>query len=367
MHSADLSLICSDCDVEAEVKYVFCCRRHRQCQCQFNDFHGVEGFSIVGISTITSTAARAYKLADSLRAKGKTVIMGGPHVTFMPDEALMHADYVVRGEGEEALVELLAALEGNGALEDIKGLSYKTATGNAHNPARDFIADLDRHPAPDFSLVHGWTSKSVIPIATSRGCPFACSFCSVIQMFGRKYRFKSVEPLNPALQSKWHWMMDLLSPFGLEKYAIGWLDFHVFSTFVGYAGFAISFGLSIIFLVKFWTESKGGRSFMDVFPDSNMIDELSYRAIAWGFPFLGVGIVSGAVWANYAWGTYWSWDPKETWSLITWFIYAAYLHARVTRGWRGKRAAYLSIAGFLAVLFLYWGVSFILPGLHAYA
>ncbi len=181
------------------------------------------------------------------------------------------------------------------------------------------------------------------------------------------YRFKSVEPLNPALQSKWHWMMDLLSPFGLEKYAIGWLDFHVFSTFVGYAGFAISFGLSIIFLVKFWTESKGGRSFMDVFPDSNMIDELSYRAIAWGFPFLGVGIVSGAVWANYAWGTYWSWDPKETWSLITWFIYAAYLHARVTRGWRGKRAAYLSIAGFLAVLFLYWGVSFILPGLHAYA
>ncbi|MDP2689706.1 MAG: c-type cytochrome biogenesis protein CcsB [Deltaproteobacteria bacterium] len=181
------------------------------------------------------------------------------------------------------------------------------------------------------------------------------------------YRFKSVEPLNPALQSKWHWMMDLLSPFGLEKYAIGWLDFHVFSTFVGYAGFAISFGLSIIFLVKFWTESKGGRSFMDVFPDSKMIDELSYRAIAWGFPFLAVGIVSGAVWANYAWGTYWSWDPKETWSLITWFIYAAYLHARVTRGWRGKRAAYLSIAGFLAVLFLYWGVSFILPGLHAYA
>jgi ABC-type transport system involved in cytochrome c biogenesis permease subunit len=77
--------------------------------------------------------------------------------------------------------------------------------------------------------------------------------------------------------------------------------------------------------------------------------------------------VSGAIWANYAWGTYWSWDPKETWSLITWFIYAAYLHARVTRGWRGRRAAFISIVGFLAVIFLYWGVSFILPGLHAYA
>ncbi|CAG1066261.1 Cytochrome c biogenesis protein CcsA [uncultured bacterium] len=182
------------------------------------------------------------------------------------------------------------------------------------------------------------------------------------------YRFKSVEPLNPALQNKWHWMTDLLSTWGLEKYAIGWLDFHVFTTFIGYAGFAISFGLSILYLVKEKSETKTQRnSLVESFPPAKTLDELSYRAIAWGFPFLAVGIVSGAVWANYAWGTYWSWDPKETWSLITWFIYAAYLHARVTRGWRGKRAAYISIAGFAAVIFLYWGVSFVLPGLHAYA
>ena len=182
------------------------------------------------------------------------------------------------------------------------------------------------------------------------------------------FRFKSVEPLNPALQNKWHWMTNLLSHWGLEKYAIGWLDFHVFTTFIGYSAFAISFGLSIMYLIKNRSESHGGRGgLLAAFPDGRILDELSYRTIAWGFPFLAVGIVSGAVWANYAWGTYWSWDPKETWSLITWFIYAAYLHARVTRGWRGKKAAYLSIAGFLAVLFLYWGVSFILPGLHAYA
>lgn len=182
------------------------------------------------------------------------------------------------------------------------------------------------------------------------------------------YRFKSVEPLNPALQNKWHWMTDLLSNWGLEKYAIGWLDFHVFTTFIGYAGFAISFGLSILYLIKERSEAKSQRSaLVESFPPAKTLDELSYRAIAWGFPFLAVGIVSGAVWANYAWGTYWSWDPKETWSLITWFIYAAYLHARVTRGWRGKRAAYISIAGFAAVIFLYWGVSFVLPGLHAYA
>ena len=182
------------------------------------------------------------------------------------------------------------------------------------------------------------------------------------------YRFKSVEPLNPALQNKWKWMMDILSTWGLEKYAIGWLDFHVFTTFIGYAGFAIAFGLSLLFLWKFRAETRNVTNrFVEAFPDSKVLDEMSYRAIAWGFPFLAVGIVSGAVWANYAWGQYWAWDPKETWSLITWFIYAAYLHARVTRGWKGKRAAYLSIIGFAAVIFLYWGVSFILPGLHAYA
>lgn len=193
-------------------------------------------------------------------------------------------------------------------------------------------------------------------------------FIAMISAFMLPYRFKSAEPLNPALQNKWHWLMDVLRPFGLEKYAIGWLDFHVFTTFIGYAGFAISFGLSLIYLLKERSEASGTKGgIMSAFPEARIIDELSYRAIAWGFPFLATGIVSGAVWANYAWGSYWSWDPKETWSLITWFIYAAYLHARVTRGWRGKRAAYISVAGFLAVIFLYWGVSFVLPGLHAYA
>jgi len=182
------------------------------------------------------------------------------------------------------------------------------------------------------------------------------------------YRYKSVEPLNPALQNKWQWLVDLLGKVGLENYAIGWLDVHVFVTFVGYAGFAIAFGLSIMYLIKNRSEVRGSRNtFVAAFPEAKILDELSYRSIAWGFPFLGAGIVTGAIWANYAWGTYWSWDPKETWSIITWFIYAAYLHARVTRGWRGRRAAYIAIAGFLAVLFLYWGVSFILPGLHAYA
>ena len=85
-----------------------------------------------------------------------------------------------------------------------------------------------------------------------------------------------------------------------------------------------------------------------------------------GFLMLSVGIITGAVWAHSAWGTYWSWDPKETWSLITWFVYAAFLHARLVRGWEGKRVAILSIVGFTCVLFTYFGVNFLLRGLHSY-
>jgi cytochrome c-type biogenesis protein CcsB len=84
-----------------------------------------------------------------------------------------------------------------------------------------------------------------------------------------------------------------------------------------------------------------------------------------GFLFLSAGIITGAVWANSAWGRYWGWDPKETWSLITWFVYATLLHARLTRGWHGKRIAFLSMVGFAAVLFTYFGVN-LLPGLHSY-
>src|SRR3972149_11059077 len=156
-----------------------------------------------------------------------------------------------------------------------------------------------------------------------------------------------INPLVPALQSNW-------------------LAIHVITCFFGYASFTISFGISILYLVREKSEGgkEGGSKWL---PSASLLDEINYKSIIIGFPMLTLGVITGAAWANYAWGTYWSWDPKETWSLITWFVYAAYLHARVTRGWRGKKAAYISIAGFLAVIFLYWGVSFVLPGLHAYA
>ena len=101
-------------------------------------------------------------------------------------------------------------------------------------------------------------------------------------------------------------------------------------------------------------------------PAVTLLDEIIYKANAVGFLLLGIGIITGAVWANYAWGSYWSWDPKETWSLITWFIYATFLHARLTRGWRGTRTAVLSIIGFCGVVFTFLGVNYVLSGLHSY-
>jgi cytochrome c-type biogenesis protein CcsB len=156
-----------------------------------------------------------------------------------------------------------------------------------------------------------------------------------------------IRPLVPALQSNW-------------------LTIHVTTCFFGYAAFAVSFGISILYLIRDRKEKEKGE-LSSWLPATSILDEINYKSIVIGFPMLTLGIVTGAAWANYAWGTYWSWDPKETWSLITWFIYAAFLHARLTRDWRGRKAAILSIVGFAAVLFTYFGVNYILSGLHSYA
>lgn len=146
----------------------------------------------------------------------------------------------------------------------------------------------------------------------------------------------AIQPLVPALRSNW-------------------LTVHVLTCFLGYSGFAISFAASLIILFK------GDKLKTD------SIDELNYRMIIFGFLFLSLGIITGAVWADSAWGRYWSWDPKETWSFITWLIYAIVLHARYVRNWGRKTIAWLSILGFIAVMFTYFGVNLILSGLHSYA
>lgn len=158
---------------------------------------------------------------------------------------------------------------------------------------------------------------------------------------------KTISPLVPALQSNW-----LIS--------------HVITCFIGYAGFALAAALGCIYLIKNRTYKDNSGFLGSRLPSLSVIDDLTHKMMIFGFLWLTCGIITGAVWANSAWGTYWSWDPKETWSLITWFIYALTLHARYTRGWTGSRVACLAVFGFVSVLFTYYGVNYLLSGLHSY-
>jgi radical SAM superfamily enzyme YgiQ (UPF0313 family) len=151
---------------------------------------------LVCISSISSTAPRAYEIGDSYRQQGLPVVLGGAHPSFLPLEGLEHADYVVCGEGDEALPELVKVLSNGGSLADIHNLCYRDGDTIRQNPWRPFLGDLDSLPIPNYNLIHGWSAKKrrgVVSIATSRGCPFNCSFCSVIMMFGRKHRVTSID------------------------------------------------------------------------------------------------------------------------------------------------------------------------------
>jgi len=159
---------------------------------------------------------------------------------------------------------------------------------------------------------------------------------------------RKIEPLSPVLQSYW-------------------LGIHTVLAFIGDAAFAMAFGIGIMYLIQeHHVKSKKLGGLFQRLPSLQILDEINYKLITIGFPFLTLAIVTGALWAESAWGSYWRWDPKEVWSLITWFIYALVLHARLTAGWRGKRAAILSIIGFLTVLFTFFGVNLLLKGLHAF-
>ncbi len=160
---------------------------------------------------------------------------------------------------------------------------------------------------------------------------------------------KEILPLAPVLRSFWH-------------------PFHVTFAFLGNAIFTLAFCCGVIYLIQeHQLKSKKVGPLTKRLPSLKVLDDLNYQALTFGFPMLTLGIITGAIWAEYAWGRYWGWDPKETWSLITWLLYAAMLHQRLTVGWRGRKAAIMAIVGFFSVLFTFLGVNLLLPGLHTYS
>ncbi|MCX8110036.1 MAG: cytochrome c biogenesis protein [Syntrophorhabdaceae bacterium] len=213
--------------------------------------------------------------------------------------------------------------------------SYRIGIG--HAPLSNFYESL---------IFFSWSISFMLVLMKKRlSYPLITMFANLISLILIGYASissgveKNIQPLIPALQSNW-------------------LHIHVITCFISYAAFVVSFICGLLYFFNL----TGARS-----PSRSTLEEINYRSVMVGFPMLTAGILTGSVWAHYAWGSYWSWDPKETWSLITWIIYALFLHARFVRGWKGKRIAIISIIGFFSVIFTYFGVNFILSGLHSYA
>ncbi len=186
------------------------------------------------------------------------------------------------------------------------------------------------------SLIMIVMRKRLYPVITFSGATASLALMAYASLSPGVER--GIQPLIPALQSNW-------------------LHVHVITCFLAYAAFLVSFTCGGLYFF----ESRGN------VPTGRTLEDINYRSIIIGFSMLTSGILTGAVWAHYAWGSYWSWDPKETWSLITWIVYALILHLRFAGGWRGRRTALLSIVGFACVVMTYFGVNFFLAGLHSYA
>lgn len=176
---------------------------------------------------------------------------------------------------------------------------------------------------------------------------FVCPLALVL-MIGGSAASKQVTAVNPILDS---W----------------WFPVHVTLAFLGYAVFAVAAMAGVMYLLQ--ERRVKAKKFSGLFfrlPSLDILDNINYKCLSFGFPLMTMGIISGAIWANSAWGGYWRWEPKETGALVTWFLYAALLHGRLTVGWRGRRAAIFAILGFLCLLFTFLGVNLLSGGQHTF-
>ena len=166
--------------------------------------------------------------------------------------------------------------------------------------------------------------------------------------------YTAAGPLVPALHSYWIWI-------------------HVTAMTVAIGAYIVAATFTVLYLIadrharKATSPGAGFGAVLDRLPGVDALDRLSYRTVIFAFPIWTFAVIAGAIWADQAWGRYWGWDPKETWAFITWVVYAGYLHARATAGWRGRKAAYIQLAGFASLLFNLVGVNLWITGLHSYA
>jgi len=211
-----------------------------------------------------------------------------------------------------------------------------------------------------------------IPITNIHEASSFFGWCIVLLFFLLEYRYK-LGLLGSFIMPMVFILMLSSSIFPREIKEIPpllksyWLGIHTVLVFLGYASFAVASGIAIMYLLQErYLKSKHLSGLFQRLPNLEVLDELNYRLITIGFPLFTLAIITGAIWANTAFGKYWRWDPKEVFALIVWLIYALVLHLRLTSGWRGRKAAMLSIAGFVVVIFTFFGVRFILKGFHVF-
>jgi cytochrome c-type biogenesis protein CcsB len=222
------------------------------------------------------------------------------------------------------------------------------------------------------NIIYRYVTAGHIPITNFHEATSFFSWCIVLIFFMLAFRYRikllssfimpivfflmlsssmlprEIKPLSPVLQSYW-------------------LEIHTVIAFLGNAAFALACGIGVMYLVQeHYVKSKRPAGLFGRLPSLQTLDEMNYRLITLGFLLLTLAIITGVLWAESAWGSYWNWDTREVWSLITWFIYAIVFHARLVAGWRGKRAALLSILGFLTILIAFFGIKLLRKGLHVF-
>jgi cytochrome c-type biogenesis protein CcsB len=245
-----------------------------------------------------------------------------------------------------------------------------------------------------FTLLLRWIKEGYFPLSNLYESLIFLSWgISVIHIFiEQKTKSRLFGALSTPLMFFLSSFSSLTLPIEMQKalplvpsLQSNWLMMHVSMMMISYATLIVGSLLSILYLFFTFLNKNNNDSSISIVENVNsisflnlkqinssklslleIVDTWSYRIIGLGFPFLTIGIISGAVWANEAWGSYWSWDPKETWALITWLVFAIYLHSRLIKGWQGKQAAVLGSCGFFVIWICYLGVNFLGKGLHSY-